>query len=205
MLWSQYDADLSQFLADANESSFPAAFRIIAFNRAMEHFAEVHTAPVSATAIAATATAAGNTIPLPSNMVTLAGVLTDGSWLLPNKFRPGGSFPTEGYIDMGDSVYLCQDVDDEAELWYYRFYNKIVDDNSVLEVPRWAEWPLMNLTMALLLAPDMIKQAKLRQFQSTRESGQPEDNPPRRQAEYFLAQYREALASIQPQLRILFK
>lgn len=202
MIWSDIDTELGLLLKDPTSQSYSSEFRIAMFNRAQQFFAETHTAPL--TAVSHTATASGTLVTLPANMIQLAGVLADSEWLIANTIGPGYSYQDTGYLDMGNAIKLSQDLENGFQVWYWRFYNSIADSSSVVELPGFAHWAVINLTLAYLLNPDMVAQAKLRQFQANRDAGAPEDNPPRRQALYYLEQYREALSFVLPQIRGVF-
>lgn len=203
--WELIDVEIGILADDPSSESFLAETRIAMFNRAMEFFAQTHTAPLMATGCSVTG--AGEIVSIPSDYIQLAGVrdLDIEAWLTPAEIRRGGVFPTEGYIGVAGGLRLLQDLPLGGELWYYAFYPSISGTQTKVYLPKFGIWPVLNLTMAYLLYPWMTGQANYRQFQTKREAGQPTDNPPREQAKYFMEQYHAGIATMKPQMREVFR
>lgn len=202
--WAQIDSDLDIFLEDASRASYKEASRIAAFNRACQYFAVTHTAVFRSVVAEASAYAEGTIVAYPGDFLELpaGGVETDSIRLEPgNVLIPGDGAPSGGvYMTLSDGIYL-PGGETQVRLWYYGTYTAVVDGATVVNLPTWAEWALVNLTMGYLLYPSMMNQQMLRQFQTRREAGQPEDNPPRIQAKFCIQQYHEIVGRVPPQDR----
>ncbi len=207
--WQDLTDELSILLRDDSKTSFAETLRLAAFNRACQYFSQTHTSLYKNATAAATAYGDGAIINLPDDFVELpAGGISAGTgrWLEPKVVVPGGRVPTNGYTQIGDGIYLYDSTISEVTLWYYANYDRITSAVSMLKTPSWAEWALLNLTMAYLLYPNMTGQASVRQFQPKRDAGSPEDSPPREQALFFMGIYRDIVSSVPAQNRsVLFR
>jgi len=204
--WLNISTELSLFLDDSNKAAFPEANRLAAFKRAQEMFAITHTARVVVkTDLTITN---GTTFSIPSDFLEIAGVRwrknsqsgTDWTWLMPSERFMSGIDNDDGYVVIGDTIRINNNrsasdlATENVELWYYAGYTEPTGDATVINVPVWAQWAIINLTLAYLLYPLMIGQADLRRFQTKREAGDPEDNPPKVLAMYYTKVY-DALVS----------
>lgn len=201
--WGQIDSDLDFFLEDTSRQSYPEVTRLAAFTRACEYFATTHTAPFKSVTVSATAYGDGTLVSWPQDFLELpeGGVADeDGYHLEPLQVVPGDGKPSSGYIAMGDGLYLpgAQSV---VRLWYFAHYTAVENSSTEINLPAWAEWAVLNLAMAYLLYPAMMNQQMLRQFQTRREAGAPEDNPPREQAKFLMGVYQDIVGRVRPQDR----
>jgi len=206
--WTTLNSQLDRLLNDApvagQSLSYPADLRLLCFNRAAEFFAATHTASLKIAVLSAfTAQEDGAAAILPADLLQIGGVKVNGAWLARN----------EGYIQMTPStIHFTDQTLASASLWYYANYPTLAayvpavppaDPSTEPDcgLPSWAEWPVMNLALAYLLTPNMIGQAIFRQYQSKREAGDPETNPPREQAIHFMKVYADEIAKVKPQDR----
>jgi len=207
--WQDLTDEISTLLRDDSKSSFPEPLRIAAFNRAAQYFSQTHTSLYKNVTAVATAYGNGAIVNLPSDFVELpgGGVSTDrGRWLEPSPIIAGERVPSRGYQIVNDGIYLFDPDIKSVTLWYYANYNRVANVASLINTPVWAEWALMNLTMAYCLYPNMTGQASLRQFQPRRDAGDPEDSPPRIQSRFFINVYKEIVGGFPMQDRsILFR
>lgn len=207
--WQDITDELSILSRDPDKTAFSEALRIAAFNRACQYFSQTHTSLFKSVTAVATAYGSGAIVNLPDDFVELpvGGVSTDrGRWLEPNPIIAGERVPTKGYQILNDGIYLFDNCIESVTLWYYAVYPRITSGISALTTPVWAEWALMNLTLAYCLYPNMAGQASLRQFQPKRDAGDPEDSPPRVQAKFFMNVYNTIVAGFPTQDRsILFR
>ena len=60
---------------------------------------------------------------------------------------------------------------------------------------------IINLTCAYMLYPGMMNQQLLRQFQTRRDAGSPDDNPPRTQAKFLMMVYLDTVSKVKTQDR----
>lgn len=208
--WKDISDQLSLLLNDDAKASFSENLRKAAFNRALQYFAVTHTAPLRTVTASAYAYAEGAMVSFPSDYLELpsGGVeipttdeSTRSAWLEPVGITPGMQVPASGYMLMQSGIYLTEIPVANVRLWYFGIYNKAVNDASDVDVPLWAEWAVVNLTCAYLLYPTMMSQASLRQFQTRREAGSPEDNPPRAQAIFFIRLYDQIVGKVKTQDR----
>jgi hypothetical protein len=205
--WSLIDTDIGILLGDEEKTSYSAELRITAFNRACEYFAVTHTGIYKNVTASASAYAEGATITLPEDLVELpsGGIvdLTSNSYLEPVNIGPGDPVPSYGYTLFEDSVYLFDPDITDIRVWYYAGFTPIVDEDSISNLPKWSEWAVINLAIAYMLMPEMTSQQTLRQFQTRREAGSPEDSPPRQQAMFHIRLYNDIVGHVQAQNRTL--
>jgi hypothetical protein len=196
--WGEINTEFDSLLDDAQRTSYPTVLRISCFNRAAEFFAVTHTALLKTADATATASGDGTVVALPDDFMQLpkGGVQTTEGWLEPaEEILPGQALPTTGYATMGNLLYLFA-AEAECTLWYYAKYPTVMGDGDYPQLPIWAEWAVMMLAMANMLLPSSMNQELLRQFQSRREAGSPEDNPPRKQARYLIELYNSIVMSV---------
>lgn len=207
--WGDLTAELDTLMDDETKTSYPESLRIAAFNRALEYFAVTHTALLRTVTASASAYAEGALIGFPADFLELpgGGVQIASSdrftWLEPAAISPGDYVSGDGYMVMAAGVYLHNAAIRDARLWYYGFYDRVSSEASVINVPPWAEWAVLNLAISNCMYPLMVGQSNLRQFQMKREAGSPEDNPPRVQAMYHFRIYSEIVNRVKTQDRSL--
>jgi hypothetical protein len=80
------------------------------------------------------------------------------------------------------------------KLYYVAYYPAIVDDDTLITVPRWAEEPIKLYSAASAIESKSVKTGNLRQYNTKRDAGSPEDNPLLRLAEHYMARYERILA-----------
>lgn len=209
--WATITAELSLFLDDSGKTAFADAVRLAAFNRAQELFAITHTATVSRKADLVITD--GTTFPIPSDLIEIAGVRwrqdANSKWVW---LRPAERFATsvdadDGYVVLGSTIQILSNRTNSdlatanIELWYYSGYTKMVADATVATLPFWAEWAVLNLCLAYLMYPLMVGQADLRRFQTKRDAGEPEDNPPKALAIYYARMYELIVSQFKKQDR----
>lgn len=202
MKWSTISTELSLYLDDESKSSSTEAMRIASFNRAQQYFAVTHTAAFTAAAFTLDSS---KQFSVPAAMIEAAAVhvydpAKDMTRSLDRVvFYMSTTAPTSGfYISAGKFTVLDalqpQSQITTGTLYYYSSYTDVTGDDTEVALPTWSVWPVINLTLAYCLYPAMVGQADIRRFQSKREAGSPEDNPPRKQAEFFINTYRTVLA-----------
>lgn len=202
MVWSTVSTELSLFLDDATKTTVTEAMRIASFNRAQQYFAVTHTAQFIA--LPYTLDTLGQ-FSSPTGMIEPAAVhvydpaKTTTRSLEKVTFYSSITAPTGGFYISGGKFTILDAIQPYSQitsgtLYYYGSYTDVATDASVIGLPDWAVWPVMNLTMAYTLYPLMMGQADIRRFQSKREAGAPEDNPSRIQAEFFINTYKSILA-----------
>jgi len=207
--WNAVSDELTIWLEDPTKI-VEEGVRIAAFNRAQEHFALTHTAKIVRNA--SLTIIDGMSFALPADFSEFAGVRwrksASSSWVW---LTPGSLIPSEGdpggYLLVGNTVMIMpnQSLADllsaNVELWYYATYTPVVDGASVLDLPAWALWAVINLALAYTLYPSMIGQAALRRFQTRREAGEPEDSLPKALALFFINIYETTIAKFPKQDR----
>lgn len=203
--WLDIDTKLSLMLDDADKAQYPDAFRIVSFNLASDFFAQTHTAPLKSTLLSEFA-GSGAVLSLPLDCMIVAGVedIANKRFLTPVVIQGGYDSFTDGYIEQSDGVTVFTELAEGCRLWYYSFYSSVVDDTSIVQSPRFAEYALIMLAMSLLLNPDMLGEASLSRFDSSRDKGTPEQSAIRKQAQWYFEQYIKSLNGIPPQQRSFF-
>lgn len=207
--WSTLSASLDTLLDDADQASYSDTLRIEAFNRACQYFAITHTALFKNIAATAAPYAQGVLVAYPESLLELpSGGIQDitgrnSYWLEPTPLMPGEDTPTRGYTEIEDGILVYDTDTTDVRIWYFAGYRPIVDGTTVTNLPLWCEWAVLNLAVAYLMYPGMLSQQNLRQFQTRREAGEPEDNPPRRQAMFHMQVYRDIVSTVRQQERSL--
>jgi hypothetical protein len=208
-IWSDLNSRLNVLLDDSGlDPSYPEIRRIEAWNRAQNHFALTHTSMLRIATAITSDYVDGKKALYPTDYLEMPqGGVQDGDfWLEPVALVPGERVSFSGYMLFPDGIYLPGFKKTSIKLWYFSRYAVVTAGTSNIEVPQWAIDPLLDLSMVFMLYPDMMNQASLRSFQARREAGDPEDNPPRRQAQFFLKLYQETVATVRPQDRsVLFR
>jgi hypothetical protein len=202
--WTQINTELGVILEDTSAVSYSSDLRIACFNRAMEYFAVTHTALFKT----ASATADANSmIAYPEDFLDIpdGGVevlwKTKSRWLEMQELIPGTAIPKEGYAKMHNGIRLFTTEFEDIKLWYFSKYPSVVNGNSTILLPAWSHWAVMNLACAYMLYPGMMNQQLLRQFQTRRDAGSPDDNPPRTQAKFLMMVYLDTVSKVKTQDR----
>jgi hypothetical protein len=202
--WTQINTELGVILEDTAAVSYSSDLRIACFNRAMEYFAVTHTAlfkTASATADASCMIAyPEDFLDIPDGGVEVLWK-TKSRWLEMQELIPGTAIPKEGYAKMHNGIRLFTTEFEEIKLWYFSKYPSVVNGNSTILLPAWSHWAVMNLACAYMLYPGMMNQQLLRQFQTRRDAGSPDDNPPRTQAKFLMMVYLDTVSKVKTQDR----
>jgi hypothetical protein len=125
----------------------------------------------------------------PSSATAKDGQEMKGYWEWPT-----GQF-TLGFIPVADT---------SIDLYYFKTWDAPVNDDSMLDIPGWMEHPFGYIVAAYALDPDGYQISNIRNWIRKQDAGKPEDNPPHKQAEYFLKQADRLLSRIAPQDRETF-
>ena len=201
--WATIKAELGIFLDDSTATAYPEATRIAAFNRAQQFFAVTHTADIKS----ATPTFTNGAFTIPSDMIEISGIKVqdvrtlEWRWLEQITIFPASELRDQGYFISDGKIYILDTDIQTPTIYYYTGYAQVTGDSTTITLPFWAEWAVMNLAMAYILYPYMVGVADLRRWQTKREAGDPEDNPPRRQAEYFWDIYKKMVGGFKIQDR----
>lgn len=202
--WGQINTEIGILLEDTTAVSYSTDLRKSCFNRAMEHFAVTHTALFKI----ATATAnSEKIISYPEDFLDIpdGGVEVlwkeKSRWLEMQELIPGTAVPREGYARLQNGIKLFTTDFETLKLWYFSMYPSVSLDASVIYLPVWSQWAVLNLACAYMLYPGMMNQQLLRQFQTRRDAGSPDDNPPRTQAKFLMAVYMDTVSKVKTQDR----
>lgn len=202
--WGNINSELNVLLEDPTAVSYSSDLRIACFNRAMEYFAVTHTALFK---VASATADSENIITYPEDFLDIpdGGVevlwKTKSRWLEMQELIAGSGIPKEGYAKLHNGLKLFTTEYENIKLWYFSKYPSVVNANSVIYLPAWSHWAVMNLACAYLMYPGMMNQQMLRQFQTRRDAGAPDDNPPRTQAKFLMAVYMDTVSKIKTQDR----
>ena len=208
--WATLKAEIGRRLNDTSHSSYGADLLLDLVNDALRHLASAHTGLASDFTITGDGTTYA--FSLPSNIVDSenSGVYavqwTEQRWLEEQPYWHGMQFPSSSR-DTGSSpnAYTLWPVDrisfgrvpgsgDTVTLHYIAYYPRVIGDTSTILVPVWAREALKCYVCGQAMCPGATKAAKLRQYQSRREAGKPEDNPLRVQGEAYMLRYYQMLA-----------
>lgn len=212
--WSTLKSEIGLRLNDTAHSKYSATLLLTLVNDALRHFASVHTGLASDFTITGDGTT--YTFDLPQNIVDTetAGVFsvqwTDQEWIAEDRYWQNRKFPSTSRDTSSQPLrYILWPVQqisftrvpgngDAVIAHYVAYYPDVIDDTSVINVPVWAREAIKCYVCAEALAPGAVKASQLRQYQSRREAGNPEDNPLQRQSESFAKQYYQRLAEHRP-------
>ena len=199
MLWSELKVQIGRKINDPQVTKFGASIMDNA-NDALRLFASTHTGVASVSTI----TGDGETtqFPLPSNAIDsgenqVYGVynVSGDKWLteisfLPNKELQVGYYiwPT-GYINF--NPYITTDY--VYRVYYIAYYDPIVNDASVINVPQWAIEAIKMYAAGRTLEDQASVMALLGQFRTRVDSGNPEQQPILRLAESYIQQFWEII------------
>ena len=209
--WSTLRAQIARKLNDTGMQRYTADLLMDGINDALRAFASTHTGLASDFEI--TGDGSTYTFDLPSNIVDSehAGVYavqwTEQRWLYEEKYWPAMELPSSTRTTSSAPLaYFLWPVGkisftrvpgngDTITIHYVAYYPAVTGDASQILVPVWAREAVKLYTCAEALAPGSAKTANLRQYQSRREAGKPEDNPLLVLAKHYLARYEQILAS----------
>ena len=212
--WADLNTEFDTLL-QSQKALYPEALRQKAFNIALRYFANTHTALRKRETVTLVASDVlwlvqfgidPNFTTWPANAlddeVGPYGLAHADGWLEPQLLVPGQAFPTDGFTVTADGL-LVWNTDGliSPVVWYYAYYNEMSDATSVYNGPLWALDALKMLALAHMLHPSMMSQENLRSYQDRRMAGDPKDNPPREQANFYINLYIKMVERVQPQER----
>lgn len=212
--WAVLKAQIGRKLDDPTYSKYSETMLLDAVNDALVAFAAAHTGVASDSLV----TGDGSTyeFDLPSDVIEEegAGVYAvhwkESTWLARTEYWPGEAWTStarttssqplkfilwpQGKISFSRMPTSGQSV----TLHYVAYYPTITSDESLITVPRWALEAIKLYSAAVVLEPTSTATGDLRRWNTSRDSGRPEDNPVLRLAEHYLKRYYEILAAHQP-------
>lgn len=202
--WTQLNTEIGILLEDPNMTSYNEELRKNCLNRAMEYFAVTHTAMMKVQ----TATAnADLVIAYPEDFIDAPDGCVEVTyndkkrWLNEEEIVQGEALPREGYTLLHNGFQLFTTEYSALRLWYFAKYPNVTTGTSPILIPVWSQWAVMNLACAYMLYPGMMNQQMLRQFQTKRDAGSPDDNPPRTQARFLMTVYMDTVTKVKTQDR----
>lgn len=209
--WATLKAQIARTkLSDPGYSQYSEALLLDAANDALIAFAASHTGVASDFELEGD----GETYAydLPSNIIEEEGAgiyavhWKNNEWLQRLEYWPGNVWPSSSRSTTSNPMaYVLwpyrkisftripadgQDI----TLHYVAYYDTIVDDDSVIDIPRWALEAIKLYAAAVALEPASTKAGRLGAYRSKRDAGDPEDNPVLRLAEHYLKRYWDLLA-----------
>jgi len=202
--WATIDTRFQTFLDDEDETEYTSAQRIDGWNAAQRQLAIEHTPRERAQALSFNDD--DRSIALPSDYISLLGLYdADNSrWWVRMPIVDGGyrADDTEErrYWTFGGTLYVERDMDDadDITLYYYAYWADIVDDDSVMAIPLWAELPCMHLASAFCLQPGAMQAADIRTWNISVDSGNPIQNSRATHAREHLFWWERILSKVTP-------
>jgi len=159
-------------------------------------------------------------VALPDDFMALGTVSVIGTervLLTPRPLSPGASVANVGSSIVGgvmtpyDVYYMYPrgtinflkpiPAGDAVQVDYWSYWERVEGVEDTLKVPRWMEQPLKWYCLHLAMAKPSIAAAKLGNFKTRQDSGDPEHNPQLELSRYFKRRYDELLSEIPPQDR----
>lgn len=218
--WSTFRAAIAQKLNDPTMGRYGPELLLGCANDALVAFAATHTGVASDFTVTGDGTT--YTYDLPEDIVEAgnAGVYAvqypDQEWLREEKYWPGVRWPStarstssrpKAYVlwPTGKISFTQIPVASASiTIHYVAYYPAVVDTDSVITVPVWAQEAIKLYAAAAALEPASTKAGQLGQYKSRFESGKPEDNPLLRLSEHYMHRYYRLLqAHPVPQYRLL--
>lgn len=130
------------------------------------------------------------------------------NWLEPVRFAPGddwvGGAPPGFYMWPHGTLNLtfAPESGKKIKVYYYAYWADVtVGTSKIVEPPDWAWNAVLNYAAAYCLVPGSASAARIRQYNTQVDSGNPEHNPVLEQAKYHLEQYETELRRWAPQQR----
>ena len=209
--WETLDARMVVLLgsaADANDED-----RIEFWNLAQDFFAANHTAKQQKYVFAASGSSAD--IAMPDDYIEVYAVYDEEENILlePHELVPGMSWDRAessdyrpyGYIEWPyATVHLFQTPSanvEALEIWYWAQYEPVVDNESVIEVPKWAHEALLCYAVAASFLPKLADASFLNEYKTKVDSGNPMQNPLLEAHNTFLKRYEYLLKDRPRQIR----
>ena len=214
LTWATLKAQIGRRLNDEAHTKYGADLLLDLVNDALIHFASVHTGLKSNFDIPGDGV--NYQFDLPQNIVDSenAGIYavqwTNQEWLQEQPYWHGMKFPSTSTTSSSSPVAYTlwpaskitfgriPAVGDTIVLHYVAYYPDVIDDTSTMPVPKWAREAVKCYVCAEALGPGSVKAAQLRQYQSRREAGKPEDNPLLKRADRFALRYYQILSEHRP-------
>lgn len=159
-------------------------------------------------------------VELPDDFMALGTVSVIGTervLLTPRPLSPGASVANVGSSIVGGSV-TAYDVyyvyprgtinflkpipaGNAVQVDYWGYWARVEGVEDTLKVPRWMEEPLRWYCLHLAMSKPMVSIAKLANYKTRLDSGDPLDNPQLELSRYFKRRYDELLSEMPPQDR----
>lgn len=113
---------------------------------------------------------------------------------------PGSS---DTFEHLNDQLVLAGPAGKGAilHIHYFSYYDKVMSDDDVINIPRWAESLVACLTAANALTSAIMQEVSISQFKESPESGNPEHNAHRNQQKFLLKRYENEIVKFPPQDR----
>jgi len=146
---------------------------------------------------------------------TVSVIGTERVLLTPRSLSPGASVSNSGTSNYGGAVTpydvyytyprgtinFLKAISSTVRVEYWGYWGRVAGVEDTLRVPRWMEEPLKWYSLSLAMAKPSIATAKLGNFKTKQDSGQPVQNPQLDLAKWFKRRYEELLTEIPPQDR----
>ena len=201
MLWSELKVQIGRKVNDASLTKNALSILDNA-NDALRLFASMHTGVASVSDI----TGDGETtqFPLPSNCIDsgenqVYGVydVTGDKWLTEVSFFPNTHLEVGYYIWPNGYINFNPFITDTYiyRVYYIAYYDVIVDDDTVINVPQWAYEAIKMYAAGRTLEDQASTMALLGQFRTRVDSGNPEDQPILRLAQGYIQQFWDIINS----------
>ena len=208
--WAVLKAQLARKLKDPDHRTYDEDLLLDAVNDALVAFASSHTGVASDFDIEGDGETSA--FPLPDNIIEDegAGVYAvhwgNNQWLRELEYFPGTQWTSPerttdssplGFILWPQNTITFSRIPESGQtvtIHYVAYYDPVVDDDSMINVPRWAEEAIKLYAAATALEPGATKAAKLGNYKTRKDSGGPEDNPLLQLARRYMERYYRILA-----------
>ncbi len=210
--WTLLEPKLQRLLSDTAGSLYDSTLRIDAINAALAIYSG-HTAVENTQALAGDGSVTSWS--LPGDYLELGAVwcTKEAEWLEAVSFIPGeewsdqtprsGSTPRGYYLWPQETLNVTWLIasGDGLTLYYYGYWGEVTTGSSSIGVPQWAREALIYYAAAYCLAPGGVQAATIGQYDTRRDSGNPEHNPVFEQAKYYMEMYQTTIGRYAVQQR----
>lgn len=201
--WAEFKTELGTFLSDAGQQKYTDEVLRIATNDAIMAFAASHTGVASMSILVGDGLTSQfsqieNAIETSENSIYAILNEDTHAYLEEVDFFPGETRwqSRQGYYLWGNLINFLVPpaVGAVYKIYYIAYYNRIIDDTSVIDVPRWALSAIKYYAAATILESVAAKMALLGNFKVKTDAGVPTDNPIMDMAKLLMTRYRQILS-----------
>jgi len=200
--WGTFKYEIARIVNDPQAAKFSDDM-LASVNDALRILASTHTGVASTFNLVGDGATAS--FPVPDNAVDsndgirIRGVydVTVGVWMTESDIIPG-MVPDEGYMIWPDYTLKFNPIPPTTRVYnvhYIAYYNDVDDDNSIIDIPKWAYEAVKLYAAGRVLQSPVSQLTLLANFRTRVDSGNPEHNPMLDLSKYYITQFWDILAA----------